>query len=109
MKQYAEEYKQTAQEMLLDHVNKIFAPLNERQKFVLSRRFGLVDGRERTLGEIGEELGMQERGRPLTVERIRQIEAEALAKLRASENSQRLREELAQYGIYNDPTPDIIS
>ena len=48
-------------------------------------RFGLEDGRDRTLGEIGEELGVSR-------ERVRQIESEALAKLRRPKMRSRLRE-----------------
>src|SRR3954464_15916197 len=47
-----------AQEMLRDHVEEVFEQLTERERVVLRMRFGLDDGRERTLGEIGEELGV---------------------------------------------------
>jgi len=49
--------------------------LTEREAAVLSLRFGLRDQRERTLGEVGQELGMSR-------ERARQIEGEAMRKLR---------------------------
>lgn len=83
-----------AQERLRDHVSKIFEILTERENEVLRQRFGIDDGREKTLEEIGEILGMRERGKPLTKERIRQIEAEALKKLRRPENRQHMRDYL---------------
>jgi RNA polymerase primary sigma factor len=61
--------------------------LHPRERQVLRLRFGLDRGHERTLGEVGEELGVSR-------ERIRQIEAEALAKLR---RMPRLRRELLEY------------
>ncbi len=72
-----------AQQLLRTHVESIFETLTDREQVVLKMRFGLHDGRDRTLGEIGEELGVSR-------ERIRQIEAEALAKLRRPEVRSRL-------------------
>ncbi len=58
-----------------DLVREILATLPERERAILALRFGLADGTEKTLGEIGHRFG-------LTRERIRQIQEEALKKLR---------------------------
>ena len=59
--------------------------LSIRERRVLQLRFGLQDGRSRTLEEVGREFGV-------TRERIRQIEAKALRKLRHPTRSRRLRD-----------------
>ncbi len=71
------------QQLLRRNVESAFEELTEREQIVLKMRFGLHDGRDRTLGEIGEELGVSR-------ERVRQIEAEALAKLRRPDLKSRL-------------------
>ncbi len=71
--------------MLKLQVENALLELNGRERQVLRMRFGLEDGRDRTLGEIGEELGVSR-------ERVRQIEAEALSKLRQPKLRNRLRE-----------------
>jgi RNA polymerase primary sigma factor len=59
--------------------------LTVRERRVLQLRFGLEDGRQRTLEEVGREFGV-------TRERIRQIEAKALRKLRHPTRSRKLRD-----------------
>ncbi len=71
--------------LLHEEVNWALNCLSERERLVLEMRFGLRDGHDYTLEEIGSHIG-------LTRERIRQIEAEALAKLRSPEIANRLRE-----------------
>ena len=61
--------------------------LTDRERQVVRLRFGLEDGQARTLEEVGKEFGV-------TRERIRQIEAKTLAKLRHPIRSQRLRDYL---------------
>jgi len=67
--------KQAAIEMLREKVNAVLNTLTDREREILEQRFGLVDGRERTLEEIGRDL-------KVTRERVRQIEAKALRKMR---------------------------
>ena len=59
--------------------------LSPRERRVLQLRFGLVDGHQRTLEEVGKRFGV-------TRERIRQLEAKALRKLRHPSRSQKLRD-----------------
>ena len=63
---------------MIDTVHRALGSLDPRESRVLALRFGLVDGRPHTLDEIGRDVG-------LTRERIRQIEKEALAKLRTGD------------------------
>ncbi|MDO8634621.1 MAG: sigma factor-like helix-turn-helix DNA-binding protein, partial [Dehalococcoidia bacterium] len=66
---------------------EVLATLNDREQKVLRLRFGLADGRSRTLEEVGKEFSV-------TRERIRQIEAKALRRLRHPSRSRRLKDYL---------------
>ncbi len=72
-------------ELLKGHIGEVLESLNPRERRVLELRFGLRDGRSRTLEEVGKEFGV-------TRERIRQIEAKALRKLRHPTRSKKLRD-----------------
>ena len=74
-------------ELLKGQLDEVLDTLNPRERKVLELRFGLRDGRTRTLEEVGKEFGV-------TRERIRQIEAKALRKLRHPTRSKRLRDYL---------------
>ena len=76
-----------ARKMLGHAVVEALDELSDREKEVVRLRFGLVDGQARTLEEVGKEFGV-------TRERIRQIEAKTLAKLRNPHRSQKLRDYL---------------
>jgi RNA polymerase primary sigma factor len=76
-----------ARTMLNEAVKEVLSQLSEREQEVIRLRFGLDDGQMRTLEEVGREFGV-------TRERIRQIEAKTLAKLRHPIRSQRLRDYL---------------
>ncbi len=74
-------------QLLKEHVNEMLDILSPREQKILKMRFGLEDGRGRTLEEVGQEFGV-------TRERIRQIEAKALAKLRKNRESKSLKDYL---------------
>ena len=74
-----------ANELLKDELNEVLLELTDREEKVLRLRFGLDDGRTRTLEEVGKEFNV-------TRERIRQIEAKALRKLKHPSRSKRLRD-----------------
>jgi RNA polymerase primary sigma factor len=76
-----------AREMLREQVQNALAGLSERERQVLELRFGLVDGKDHTLEEVSRYFSV-------TRERIRQIEAKALRKLRHPTRSRQLREYL---------------
>ena len=74
--------------MLREELNKALESLTDRERQVVELRFGLRDGRARTLEEVGKEFNV-------TRERIRQIEAKALRKLRHPSRSKRLKDFLS--------------
>lgn len=75
----------TYQQLLKEEIGSVLDTLTEREEQVLQLRYGLIDGRARTLEEVGKEFSV-------TRERIRQIEAKALRKLRNPNRSKRLKD-----------------
>ncbi len=75
----------TSNEMLKEVFDDVLLELTDREEKVLRMRFGLIQGRPRTLEEVGKEFGV-------TRERIRQIEAKALRKLRHPSRSKKLKD-----------------
>lgn len=79
--------EQATRELLKDHLDEVLNTLSPREKRVLQLRFGLEDGKQRTLEEVGKEFGV-------TRERIRQIEAKAVRKLKHPTRAKKLRDYL---------------
>jgi RNA polymerase primary sigma factor len=79
--------EEASQALLRDTVHNVLGSLSQRESRIIALRFGLDDGRQRTLEEVGREFGV-------TRERIRQIEAKALRKLRHPSRSKKLRDYL---------------
>ncbi len=75
----------TSHTLLKEQLGEVLGTLTEREEKVLMLRFGLIDGRSRTLEEVGKEFNV-------TRERIRQIEAKALRKLRHPSRSKKLKD-----------------
>ena len=82
-----EEY--ATNEMLKDEIAEVLLTLTEREEKVIRLRFGLEDGKSRTLEEVGQMFGV-------TRERIRQIEAKALRKLRHPSSSRKLKDYMGE-------------
>lgn len=76
-----------SEQLLKEQVKQILGTLTEREQKILKLRFGLEDGKSHTLEEVGQEFSV-------TRERIRQIEAKALAKLRKNKDTRKLHEYL---------------
>ena len=79
--------RQLHRPLLKEQLDEVLDTLTEREQKVLRLRFGMNDGRARTLEEVGREFDV-------TRERIRQIEAKALRKLRHPSRSRKLRDYL---------------
>ncbi len=82
-----EEY--ATNELLKDEISEVLLTLTEREEKVIRLRFGLEDGKSRTLEEVGQMFGV-------TRERIRQIEAKALRKLRHPSRSRKLKDYMTE-------------
>jgi RNA polymerase primary sigma factor len=76
---------EAAHGLLREHIWEVLGTLTDRERKIIEMRFGLVDGKSRTLEEVGKEFGV-------TRERIRQIEAKALRKLRHPSRSKKLKD-----------------
>ncbi|MBI1952356.1 RNA polymerase sigma factor RpoD [Candidatus Saccharibacteria bacterium] len=76
-----------SEQLLKEQVKQILSTLTDREQKILRLRFGLDDGKSHTLEEVGQEFSV-------TRERIRQIEAKALAKLRKNKDTRKLHEYL---------------
>jgi len=77
-----------ASQLLKEQVQEILATLSDREQKIIKMRFGLENGKSHTLEEVGQEFAV-------TRERIRQIEAKALAKLRKHKDSKKLHDYLS--------------
>lgn len=78
-------YDKVSRELLKDALNKVLETLSPREKKVLMMRFGLEDGKPKTLEEVGKEF-------KVTRERIRQIEAKAIRKLKHPTRARKLKD-----------------
>jgi RNA polymerase primary sigma factor len=78
-------YDKVSKEFLKDYLTEVLDTLSDREKKVLIMRFGLDDGKPKTLEDVGKEF-------KVTRERIRQIEAKAIRKLRHPTRAKKLRD-----------------
>jgi RNA polymerase primary sigma factor len=78
-----------SKQLLKEQIDDVLSHLTPRERRVIQLRFGLEDGRSRTLEEVGQEFNV-------TRERIRQIEAKALRKLRHPSRSRKLKDYLEE-------------
>lgn len=78
-------YDKVSKELLKEAMNKVLETLSPREKKVLIMRFGLDDGKPKTLEEVGKEF-------KVTRERIRQIEAKAIRKLKHPTRARKLKD-----------------
>ncbi len=76
--------QEVSHSILTDQITEILDTLSEKERKILEMRHGLLDGTYHTLEEVGKEFGV-------TRERIRQIEAKALEKIRQHEKARRLK------------------
>jgi RNA polymerase primary sigma factor len=76
--------QEVSHRILADQMTEILDSLSEKERKILEMRHGLIDGTYHTLEEVGKEFGV-------TRERIRQIEAKALEKIRQHEKARRLK------------------
>jgi len=76
--------QETSRRLLQDQIREVLADLSDKEQRILEMRYGLKDGVQHTLEEVGAEFGV-------TRERIRQIEAKVHEKLRGHEKIQRLK------------------
>lgn len=88
-------------EVLADQIDDVLSSLTPREQRMLQLRFGLKDGHSHTLAEIGQEFGV-------TRERIRQIEAKALRKLRHPSRSRKLRDYLSSIDELDNSSQDLL-
>jgi RNA polymerase primary sigma factor len=88
------------QNMLAEQLDAILGGITSREERIIKQRYGLVDGIPKTLDEIGQEFGV-------TRERIRQIEAKTMAKLRHPSRSMALRDYLDQEEFAREILPSV--